>query len=154
MHTENTILMRGPIDRIFQLAADIQDWPTLLPHYRFVRIEERSERHKVAWMGATRDGFPVKWRTRQELRPEEYRILFKHIGGVTKGMEVEWRLVPEGDGIRVTIAHELRYPIPILGPLLAEYVVGRLFVKNIAGKTLRCIKEKVEEEAQEVVGSS
>lgn len=155
MHTENTVLIRGRRDRIFELAANIQDWPRLLPHYRYVIVEECSERRKVARMGASRDGFPVKWRARQELFPEEYRIVFRHIGGITRGMEVEWRLEPEGDAVRVTISHELIYPIPVLGPLFAEYIVGRMFVQNIAGKTLRCIQEKVEAEARaEAAGSS
>ncbi len=145
MHTENTILIHGDRQRIYQLAADIQDWAKILPHYRYVVIEEQSERHKIARMGARRDWFPVKWRARQELLPEEYRILFQHIGGITKGMSVEWRLVPEGDAVRVTISHTLTYPVPLLGPLFAEWIVGRLFVHNIAGKTLRCIKAMVEE---------
>ena len=54
MYTENTVLMRGDPGRIFQLAADIQDWPKLLPHYRYVIIEEASDRHKIARMGASR----------------------------------------------------------------------------------------------------
>jgi ribosome-associated toxin RatA of RatAB toxin-antitoxin module len=144
MKTENTILIRADRQRIFQLAADIQDWAKFLPHYRYVVIEEQSERHKIARMGARRDWFPVKWRARQELLPEEYRILFQHIGGITKGMFVEWRLVPEGDAVRVTISHTLTYPVPILGPLFAEWIVGRLFVHSIAGKTLRCIKAMAE----------
>ena len=32
----------------------------------------------------------------------------------------------------------------------AALVVGRLFVRNIAGKTLRCIQQRVESEASEV----
>ena len=144
MHTTNEIEIRGAAERIFQLAADIQDWPDILPHYRYMRILERSERHKVADFGASRDGFPVKWRARQELFPETARITFRHIGGITKGMWVEWRLETRGDYVRVTIDHEIAYPVPILGPLCARYIVGNLFVSNIAGKTLRCIKARVE----------
>src|ERR1051326_7753851 len=98
-------------------------------------------------MSASRDGIPVRWRARQELIPEERRILFKHIGGVTKGMDVEWRLVPGRDGVEGTIRHELTYPVPLLGPLFARYIVGGFFVHNIAGKTLRCIKKIVESES-------
>jgi aromatase len=159
METTNTVVMRGDPDRIFALAADIQGWPALLPHYRYVVVEESSERHRVARMGASRDGFPVKWRCRQELVPEERRIRFTHIGGITKGMDVEWRIVPGPDGIRVTIWHALSYPVPPAGHLtadilsslmgcFAEHVVGRLFVHNIAGKTLKCIQTLVEAEAR------
>jgi ribosome-associated toxin RatA of RatAB toxin-antitoxin module len=153
MHTANTVTINGDPDRIFELAANIQDWPRILPHYRYVIVEERDDRHKLARMGASRDGFPVKWRATQELVPEEGRILFRHVGGITKGMDVEWRFQPELVGVRVTIRHELSYPVPILGPLFAEYVVGRLFVQNIAGKTLNCIKQMVEAEAHAAAGS-
>ena len=148
METTNSVIMRGDADRIYELAANIQDWPALLPHYRYVIVEECSERHKVARMGARRDRLPVKWRCLQELVPEERRIQFKHTGGITKGMEVEWRIEPGPDGVRVSIWHALEYPVPVLGPLFAEHVVGRLFVSNIAGKTLKCIQEKVEAEAR------
>lgn len=150
MHTVNEIEISGEADRIcpriFQLAADIQDWPALLPHYRYMRITEQTDRRKTADFGATRDGFPVKWRAVQEVFPEANRITFTHIGGVTKGMWVEWRLEKRPNGVHVTIEHALDYPVPLLGPLFARYIVGKLFVENIAGKTLRCIKAKVEAE--------
>jgi ribosome-associated toxin RatA of RatAB toxin-antitoxin module len=148
MRTVNQIEIVGDPDvirpQIFQIAADIQDWPNILPHYRYMRVTESSERHKIADFGASRDGLPVSWRARQELFPDEYRITFLHTGGVTKGMWVEWRLEPLGDRVSVTIDHELSYPVPLLGPLFARYIVGGLFVENIAGKTLRSIKERVE----------
>ena len=150
MHTVNEIEIIGEAaqicPRIFQLAADIQDWPMILPHYRYLRILEQSETHKVADFGASRDGFPVKWRAKQELFPEADRITFSHVGGITKGMWVEWRLEKRDNRVHVTIDHDLSYPVPLLGPLFARYIVGKLFVRNIAGKTLRCIKAKVEAE--------
>jgi uncharacterized membrane protein len=146
MQCSNAIVIAGPIERIYALGANIQDWPALLPHYRYVRLDESAPLYKVAKMGASRDGIPVTWRARQELLPDERRILFQHIGGVSRGMAVEWRLEATPEGVRVTIHHALTYPIPILGALFAEYIVGRLFVSNIAGKTLRCIKQIVEAE--------
>jgi aromatase len=154
MKTVNKVTIQGCPDRIFELAANIQDWPRILPHYRYVVIEEQSDRHKIARMGATRDGFPVKWQARQELHSEERRIVFQHIGGISRGMDVEWRIEPGPDSVTVSIDHELSYPIPVIGPLFAEYIVGRLFVHNIAGKTLRCIKQIVESETQASAASS
>ena len=156
MFTSNTVKIKGDAKvicaQIYQLAADIQDWPALLPHYRYMRIIERSETHKIADFGATRifafGGFsvpwPCSWQARQELFSLERRITYKHLRGFTRGMWVEWRLEPCGDHVRVTIDHELTYPLPILGPLFAKYIVGNLFVHQIAGKTLQCIKVKVE----------
>lgn len=130
--------------RIFQLAADIQDWPKILPHYRYMRITEQSEHSKTADFGAERDGIPVNWSATQEVYPEENRITFVHIRGVTKGMWVEWRLEKHEKGVHVTIEHVLSYPVPLFGAFFAKYIVGKLFVENIADKTLRCIKTIVE----------
>lgn len=155
MRTANSVDICGDAERIcgriFALAADIQDWPVLLPHYRYVRLLERSDTHKVADFGASRDGFPVKWRARQDLFPDENRITFVHLRGISVGMEVEWRLEKCGDHVNVRIEHALTYPVNALLRLPADWfaavIVGRMFVHNIAGKTLRCIKAKVEAEA-------
>jgi len=159
MFTSNTVEIQGApeptIGRIYRLAADIQDWPQLLPHYRYMRVHEQSATHKIADFGATRlftlGGlslrWPCRWQARQELFPSEQRITYRHLHGITRGMWVEWRLENCGDRVRVTIDHELNYPVPLLGPLFAHFIVGKLFVHNVAGRTLNCIKAKVEAEA-------
>lgn len=150
MHTSNEIAIEGdPLrvrDRVFELAADLESWPVILPHYRYMRVRERSDRHKVADFGASRDGLPVSWRARQELFPDEYRVTFRHIAGATRGMWVEWHIEPLEGMVRVRIDHDLDYPVPVLGALFARYIVCGLFVENIAGKTLRCIKALIEAE--------
>ena len=101
---------------------------------------------RVFALGPLAIKFPCRWRARQELFAADKRITFKHLKGITRGMWVEWRLEDCGDHVRVTIDHELTYPIPVLGPLFAQYIVGNIFVHSVAGKTLNCIKAKVESE--------
>lgn len=149
MHTENTIQIRGAKERVFQLGADIGDWAQILPHYRYVNVHSDDGRVKQATMAATRDGFPVRWRTSQVVLPEENRIVFFHTGGVSRGMYVEWRVVESEPGVTsVTIAHDLAYPLRLLTDWFASGVVGGMFVSNIAGKTLARIKAIVESEAE------
>lgn len=158
MYTENTIYMRGPKSRIFQLAADIQNWPTLLPHYRAVVVFEQTDdgSRKVVEMAAERSNFPlpgftfpVRWRSVQVCEPEAGRIYFKHIGGIAKGMWVVWSLEddPWGRGVKVTIGHDLTYPFAFLNGWFARNMVGDQFVHAIAGRTLATIKATVEKEA-------
>ena len=160
MHTENTVYMDGSKSRIFQLAADIQGWPALLPHYREVSVFEQTDdgRRKVVEMAAVRDdfplpglSFPVRWRSIQVCEPETGRIYFKHLAGVAKGMWVVWSLEEDewGRGIRVTIRHDLTYPFPLLNGWFAQGLVGKQFVGAIAGRTLATIKAKVEKEARQ-----
>jgi len=67
------------------------------------------------------------------------------VRGVTRGMTVEWTITPAPGGMLVRIAHDFEPPWPRpLGPLVARYIVGDLFVHNIAGKTLRQIKRVAE----------
>ena len=158
MHTENTIYIRGSKSRIFQVAADIQNWPQILPHYSEVLVFEQTDngRRKVVEMAARRADFPlpgmqfpVRWRSVQICEPENNRIYFKHLAGIALGMWVVWSLEddPWGRGVAVTIAHELTYPAAFLNGWFARELVGEQFVQAIAGRTLATIKAIVEKEA-------
>ena len=157
MHTENTVYIRGSQQRIFELAAATENWPSLLPHYRRVTVLARTPdgRRKVVEMAAVRAGFPapglrfpVHWRSVQVSEPEQGRIYFKHLAGVAAGMWVVWNLEPDawGRGTRVSIRHDLTYPFQALNGWFAQELVGRQFVQAIAGRTLATIKAKVESE--------
>ena len=158
MHTENTVYMRGPKSRIFQLAADIQRWPQILPHYREVIVFEQTDdgSRKIVEMAAVRAdfplkgrSFPVRWRSVQFCEPDTHKIYFKHLKGMAVGMWVVWTLEddPWGRGVAVTIRHDLTYPLPFLNGWFARDMVGDKFVHAIAGKTLATIKDIVEKEA-------
>jgi ribosome-associated toxin RatA of RatAB toxin-antitoxin module len=149
LHTKNEILIRAEAAEVYGLAAPVERWPEILPHYRWVRVlEDDGEGRRLVEMAALRDSIPVRWRAEQLLFPEEPRIVFRHVGGLTKGMEVEWVFAPQGDGVvRVSILHDLERGLagwPLVGGVVADRVVGPFFVSNIAGKTLGRIKALAE----------
>lgn len=144
MQTENTIIMRSPIGRVFDLAADVSRWPEILPHYRWVRTHWRDGDTSVVEMAACRSGIPVKWTSVQRLSRETNSIFYKHIGGLTRGMWVEWRMEPVEDGTRVTIIHDLMLLVPIVRSLLGKWITGEVFVKHVADETLRHMKSAAE----------
>ena len=149
MHTENEIFIQANIAEIYQLAASVERWPEILPHYRWVHVLRDDGDRRLVEMAARRDRIPVRWRAEQRLFPEEPRITFRHVGGFTKGMEVQWVFGPTGQGgVRVAILHDLPrlLGLPLVGDLAANRIVGPLFIKDIAGKTLRKIKELAEAE--------
>jgi len=147
MHTENEIWMRVPPERVFELVAEISRWPVLLPHYRWVRVLEERAGGRVAEMAARRGLFPVKWTSVQRLFPENGRICYHHISGITRGMDVEWRLTPRDGGTQVVIVHDLALAGRLLRTELAGWIIGHLFVEAIAGRTLHHLKEFGEKEA-------
>ena len=147
MHTENEIFIRADMAEIYALAAAVERWPEILSHYRWVHVLRDDGDRRLVEMAAKRDRIPVRWRAEQRLFPEEPRITFRHVGGFTKGMEVKWVFRPtEQGGVRVAILHDLPrlLGLPLVGDLAANRIVGPLFVKYIAGKTLRRIKELAE----------
>ena len=143
MKSDLHIVVRAPLDRIFDLAVDVERWPEILPHYRYVRrLPGSAERHFA--MGARRGPIPVRGEAIQRPMREERRIEFHHTGGVTRGMEVAWRFTPRDGSVDVAIEHELRLGWPIVGELAARYVIGPQFIEAIAGRTLRRVKELAE----------
>ena len=52
MHRVNSILMQAPKMMIFETAANLELWPIILPHYRFVRFLERGHHRNLVIMAA------------------------------------------------------------------------------------------------------
>src|SRR5574340_899565 len=105
IYTENTLWMQAPPDRVFRLASNIAEWPRLLPHYRWVRVLEDDGTRRLARMSARRSWIPTWWTSVQQLEPAQRRIRYAHTGGITTGMDVEWRLSEENGGTRAIITH-------------------------------------------------
>lgn len=137
--------MRASFDRVFDLAADVERWPVILPHYRYVRpVADPGGERRFA-MGARRGPMPVRWEAIQRPMRDDRRIEFVHTGGVTKGMWVAWRFADAPDGsLDVSIEHRLELGWPVIGVWAAEHVVGPQFIEAIAGRTLRRIRELAE----------
>lgn len=156
MHTENVVVMRGDLERIVELAADVERWPRILPHYRWVTLLSGGGDRKVVEMAATRDGLPLKWRAVQTIdrSADPPRILYHHIWGPTRGMDVGWQFEERPDGVHVRIWHTLDLEWPVIGGtpvgnLIADRIIGPEFVGNVAGKTLATIRGIVERERAE-----
>jgi ribosome-associated toxin RatA of RatAB toxin-antitoxin module len=154
MHTENIVIMRGSLDRIVDLASDVERWPEFLPHYRWVTLLAGGGDRKVVEMAATRDGWPLKWRAVQTIdrTTDPPVIRYDHIWGPTRGMAVGWEFDPRPDGVHVRIWHTLDLQWPLiggtaLGSVIADRIIGPEFVGNVAGKTLETIKQIVERES-------
>ena len=135
-------LVRAPTAAIFALARDVEHWPAHLAHYRWVRFHERARDgggvvEMAAWrpFGVLR--WPTWWLSEMQIDDRRPAIRFRHIGGITRGMEVEWSFTPESGGTRVRIVHAWDGPRwPLIGIFAASTVIGPVFVHGIASRTL------------------
>jgi ribosome-associated toxin RatA of RatAB toxin-antitoxin module len=146
VNTSIAVAIRAEPERIFGLAARVEDWPRLLPHYRWVRILRDDGRRRVMEMAARRDGIPVRWTAVQEQHPDEGLITFHHVRGVTRGMDVAWTLRPiDPPGTTlVHIWHGFEPRWPLVPDRLVELVVGQYFVNGIAARTLAGLRAYAE----------
>ncbi|PYJ78667.1 MAG: hypothetical protein DME69_07625 [Verrucomicrobia bacterium] len=149
MRKTNSITMRVPRKAIFLTAANLELWPKILPHYRYIRYLERSPDRNVVVMAATRSGIPISWTSEQIIDRDRLEIRFHHLKAFTKGMRVVWTFDETPEGVLVKIAHDLKFRVKVLAPL-ADKIIGDFFVSNIANKTLRCMKAYVEARATRV----
>ncbi len=147
MRKTNSIIMRAPVAAVFETAADLALWPTILPHYRYIRYLERGPDRNLVVMAAKRLGLPISWTSEQVIDRETMEVRFHHLKAFTKGMDVVWTFQETPDGVHVQIVHDLRFRIPALAPL-AEIIIGNFFIHPVASRTLKCMKQFIESSAK------
>lgn len=146
MHTGNSIIMHAPLERIFETAANLERWPEILPHYRYITYLERGATRNLVVMAATRSGIPIAWTSEQIINRDRLEVHFRHLKAFTKGMRVVWTFKETNDGVLVEILHDLKFRVPALAPI-ADPIIGGFFIHHIASETLRCMKKHLEAQA-------
>jgi ribosome-associated toxin RatA of RatAB toxin-antitoxin module len=163
METVDEQLVRAPVRLLFDLVSKVEEWPSHLSHYRYVRFRQRRpDGGGLVEMSATRPfhlidtskgplhiEWPTWWLSQMAVDTEKPAIRFRHVGGITKGMDVEWTFLPAAGGTHVRIVHLWDGPrIPLLGAWAAMYVIGPVFVHGIASRTLAGLAAVAELEAR------
>jgi hypothetical protein len=143
MITVDERTIAAPPETAFQVAADVERWPDILPHYRFVRfLDRRAFGHGVVEMAAWREfggplRYPTWWVSEMRCDREARRVFYRHVRGITAGMDVVWELDPAPGGTRARIVHEWEGPRwPLIGGFAADAVIGPVFIHHIASRTL------------------
>jgi ribosome-associated toxin RatA of RatAB toxin-antitoxin module len=149
MRTVDVLEIQAPAAQVFSVAADVERWPERLPHYRYVRFLERTGDRGLVAMSAFRPfgplGWPTWWTSEMEIDAARQEVRYRHVRGVTSGMDVVWLMEGHGNGTRVTLVHE--WSGPPWGPLrrpAAEWVIGPVFVHGIASRTLAGLARHLE----------
>ena len=81
--------------------------------------------------------WPTWWLSEMAVNHEVPWVRFKHIGGVTTRMDVEWSFTPVEGGTLTRIVHVWNGPLwPVIGRFAATQVIAPVFVHGIASRTL------------------
>jgi ribosome-associated toxin RatA of RatAB toxin-antitoxin module len=147
MRTVDRIRVHAPFDHVFAAAAAVERWPAILPHYRWVRRLEGNLVEMAAWrpFGVLR--YPTWWVSEMTVDAAAGQIRYRHVRGITRGMDVVWRLTRSDAGVEAEIVHTWHgpdWPWRWIGRLAADLVIGPVFIHGIASRTLAGIKRAVE----------
>jgi ribosome-associated toxin RatA of RatAB toxin-antitoxin module len=149
MRTVDRRRMRAPPELVFQAATDVERWPVLLSHYRWVRVLERRNDRTIVEMAAWRPFGPVRyptwWVSEMWVDQPGGAVHYRHIRGITRGMDVVWQLQPSGADTDVSIVHDWAGPAwPVVGAAAADWLIGPVFIHGIAARTLAGLARHVE----------
>jgi hypothetical protein len=147
MRTVDRIRVHAPLARVFAAASTVARWPAILPHYRWVRFLDGGLVEMAAWrpFGGGFLKYPAWWVSEMTVDEPAGEIRYRHVRGITRGMDVVWRLAEGRDGVDAEIVHTWDGPgWPVVGRLAANLVIGPVFIHGIASRTLAGIKRAAE----------
>jgi len=149
MRTVDRIHVAAPFDRVFAAASTVARWPAILPHYRWVHLLEDGLVEMAAWRPFGPLKYPTWWVSHMTIDRRAGEVRYRHVRGITRGMNVVWRLVEVGGGsaggVDVEIVHTWTGPPwPLIGRIAANLIIGPVFIHGIASRTLAGIKRATE----------
>ena len=150
METLDERVVRAPVAATFNVVRNVELWPALLSHYRYVRFRRRTrDGGGIVEMSANRPfglaNWPTWWLSEMSVDEQRPAVRFRHIGGITKAMDVEWSFTPVAGGTHVRLLHAWDGPRwPLFGVFAATAVIGPVFIHGIANRTLEGLAREAE----------
>lgn len=142
---ESSIMINGPVDRVYQCAKDIEKFPEYMPDVKEVKILERGENGRVVseWSAYIPDFMmTVKW-TEEDLWNDDSKVCdFTLVKGDYAAYSGKWTFTQCDGGCRFDSIVDYEYDVPLVGPLIKGIVKKK--VQENVDMILKCVKEKVE----------
>ena len=154
MITVDELTVRATRDVMFDIAKEVLAWPEHLAHYNFVKFRSRTrDGGGLVEMSADRPfggplNWPTWWLSEMSIDPTIPNIRFRHVEGITTGMDVEWQFLlrADPDVTHVRIVHAWDGPgFGPFGRIAAQAVIGPVFIHGIASRTLAGLARAAEQ---------
>ncbi|MDI6791701.1 MAG: SRPBCC family protein [bacterium] len=138
MQTENSIAIKGSLEEVFSVMADVESWPLYLSSHRDMRILRKEE----DMIEIERKGI-IKWISVIEIDRENIQIKSDQIKGPVKGLKALWRFEELKGETKMVLEHSYHCQVSVIGWIIELIVAFAL--KKISNNTLKAVKERVEQ---------
>lgn len=144
---EQSIDIQAPIARVYEIARDVEAFPSFMADLKSLKVLERSDdntRTTTEWLGYIAVvKLPVKWTQADVWNDVTYRDDFTMLHGDMDRMEGYWQFVPvSAEQTRFESVVDYDMNIPMIGPMI-KTLVKKLMTDNLQA-TLNAIKDQAE----------
>jgi coenzyme Q-binding protein COQ10 len=147
---ESRISIGAPIELVYDIAMDVEAFPSFMPDVESVEITEKTDpidgkiRTVTKWVGLVPEfKLKVRWIEEDNWDKDSRTCTFKQLSGDYQVYEGTWAFT-ENDGNSTQFVSTLTYEleIPLIGPLLKR-IVAKKMQDNI-DRVLSAIKGRAE----------
>lgn len=143
---ESSIIINGPLDRVYECAKDIERFPEFMPDVKDVKILERDGSRIISEWSAYIPDFKmtVKWVEEDLWNDETKTCDFKLVKGDYAAYSGNWTFTQVDGMAKFDSVVDYEYDIPLIGALI-QGLVKRKVQENV-DQILQSVKKKVEDE--------
>lgn len=139
---ERSIQIDGPPEAVYELAKDMESFPTFMPDVQSVKVVSRNGSSTVTEWVSEVDGTEILWTEEDHFDDANRRIEYRLIEGDLDKFEGEWRFEPVNGGTRVVLTVDFDFGIPELTNLIGATLEVK--VGENSEMMLKSMKDRVE----------
>ncbi|MEZ0109461.1 aromatase [Catenulispora sp. EB89] len=148
-HTDNTVVINAPLDLVWQITNDLENWPSLFSEYASVEVLDRTGEHTRfrLTMHPDENGKVWSWVSERETDREAQAVRARRVEpGPFEYMDIRWEYgeVPEGTSMRWIQDFAMKPTAPVDDAGMTQRINKNSLIQ------MDLIREKVEKRAAEV----
>lgn len=139
---EATTQIRAPLEDVYQVAKDVEEFPTFMPDVESVKVLEREgSRTLTQWVGVVQ-GRKVRWTEDDEWDDLRHLCTFRQREGDFTRYDGTWTFAAADGGTTTTLVVDFELELPLAGALLSNLL--RVLVRKNLESMLGAIKARLE----------
>jgi ribosome-associated toxin RatA of RatAB toxin-antitoxin module len=142
---EATAHIHAPLDEVYQVAKDVEEFPTFMPDVESVKVLQRDGSRTVTqWVGVVQ-GRKVRWVEDDEWDDTRHLCTFRQREGDFTRYEGAWTFAASAGGTQTTLVVDFELELPLAGALLSNLL--RILVRKNLESMLGAMKGRLERSA-------